>query len=73
MLAQAMRPVRKLRPIRAFACPRDLKLVAGTECRNCEDYCEGYRPHKNFWIRCGYIGGGMEYAKFRADVEGNMR
>lgn len=60
---------RVLRPIRAVACPRDLKLVPAAKCVECEDEVRGNRPHKRFWVRCGYIGGGLEYAKMRSEME----
>lgn len=68
-----MRRPRLLRPIRAFACPRDLKLVKGTVCQDCEDHHQGERPHRRLWVGCSYPGGGPEYAKFRAEMEGPAR
>jgi len=69
-LGAFMKPTRVLRPIRAVLCPRDLRLVPAAGCKYCEDYAEPERPNRKFWIPCGYNGGGMEYAKMRAKMEG---
>jgi len=67
-LANFIKPVRILKPVRAFPCPKELRLVPGTQCRDCEDQAQAERPHKNFWVHCGFQGGGMEYAAMRAEM-----
>lgn len=69
-IAVFARPIRVLRPIPAVACPRDVELVPAVKCPGCDEFEQGKRPHKNFWPRCGYPGGGIGYAEFRAKMEG---
>lgn len=72
-LASFVWPVRILKPVRAFLCPKELKLVPSTRCRDCEDQVQGESPHKNFWVHCGFPGGGWEYAAMRAEMRERAR
>ena len=68
--AALFRPLRVLRPIRAVACPRDVELVPAARRLVFEEFEQGERPHREFWVRCAYPGGGMGYAELRARTEG---